>query len=239
MAADECLADEAARRDGLCVRLYSWETTTVSLGAFQRAADACRCADIAGLPLVRRPSGGGAIVHGTDLTYAAAVPKGHPWGVAPQTLYDALHSAMVDVLRDRAIAARLSPGGTPDGDGAPFLCFDRRAPGDVVVDVEGRDLKIMGSAQRRLAATVLQHGSLLLRGNPSVRAASSRVGVADLAPATWPSDTRQPATAWLERVAAVLGADVDEQAKPFHTLGGPAVAAARRRFADERWTGRR
>ena len=80
MAADEALAAESLRHGGPVVRFYGWQPTSVSLGAFQRLADARQVAAIAGTRLVRRPSGGGAIVHGSDLTYAAAVPKGHSWG---------------------------------------------------------------------------------------------------------------------------------------------------------------
>ncbi|NDC63503.1 MAG: hypothetical protein EBZ59_05845, partial [Planctomycetia bacterium] len=107
MGADEALAAEANRRGTLLVRLYGWTTTTVSLGCFQGIDEALGVEEIQGVPLVRRPSGGGAIVHGSDLTYAAAVPRTHAWGAVPQRLYDALHGAMAGVLRDLGVAAEL------------------------------------------------------------------------------------------------------------------------------------
>ncbi len=191
MGADECLAAEAQRRGGMLVRLYGWSKSTVSLGAFQKLSDALAIRAIRGMPIVRRPSGGGAIVHGSDLTYAAAVPKTHPWGSAPQLLYDALHGAMAEVLREDGIAATIyravidSPssqseienrGQSPE----PFFCFERRSTGDLVGrtgDLVGRTgdlvgsanadpIKIMGSSQRRLEGAVLQHGSLLICHNP-------------------------------------------------------------------------
>ena len=61
MAADELLAAEADRRGCLVVRFYGWEPASVSLGAFQEIAAARACDAIAGVPLVRRPSGGGAV----------------------------------------------------------------------------------------------------------------------------------------------------------------------------------
>ena len=67
MGADECLAAEAQRRGGMLVRLYGWSKSTVSLGAFQKLSDALAIRAIRGMPIVRRPSGGGAIVHGSDL----------------------------------------------------------------------------------------------------------------------------------------------------------------------------
>jgi lipoate-protein ligase A len=106
MAADECLAAEAERRGSLVLRFYGWSDTTISLGGFQKIGDARQVEAIRGVPLVRRPSGGGAIVHGSDLTYAAAVPKSHPWGASPQVFYDALHGARVEVLAELGIHSR-------------------------------------------------------------------------------------------------------------------------------------
>lgn len=253
MAADECLVAEAVRHGGLVIRLYGWDATAVSLGAFQRIADARDCDAIAGVPIVRRPSGGGAIVHGSDLTYAAAVPKGHPWGSSPQALYDALHGAMVDVLRDRGINARLAvPGdglpGKPSQFGAsvPFLCFDRRSPGDVVVDRERSDgrhetFKLMGSAQRRLDAAVLQHGSLLVSRNTDVDMTASHPGLREVAADDWADDgaVRECAVLWISRVAAAIGQAVNEQPDPFFSGDRPDFVSARDRFAADRWTSRR
>ncbi len=244
MAADECLAAEAVRRGGLVIRLYRWETTTISLGAFQPIAAARACAAIAGVPLVRRPSGGGAIVHGSDFTYAAAVPKRHRWGATPQVLYDAFHEAMVAALRSWGLEARLAAA-EPAAEGR-FFCFDRRAGGDLVVDhpVPGAESpagKLMGSAQRRLAEAVLQHGSLLLAPNPDVGGAARHRGLADFSEAArlgadgWPVWT----DAWLERLAAALGESVDPQPGSFLETVPSGLAAGRERFASNRWTCRR
>lgn len=239
MAADECLAEEAVAQNCLCLRLYGWQTPTVSLGAFQRCDDVRGGAGLTALALVRRPSGGGAIVHGSDLTYAAAVPKRHAWGATPQTLYDALHAAMVDVLRGRGLVARLCREATADGDAAPFLCFDRRSPGDVVVDVPGGDAKVMGSAQRRLAAAVMQHGSLLIERNAAVTGAAAHPGLVNLVPGAAPGGVRPLASDWLGTVAATLAAEIRVQAAPFLESHTAAVADARRRFSDQAWTRRR
>ena len=74
MAADECLAAEAERLNSLLMRFYDWSTTTISLGGFQKIEDARQVDEIRGVALVRRPSVGGDIVLGSDLTYASAVP---------------------------------------------------------------------------------------------------------------------------------------------------------------------
>jgi lipoyl(octanoyl) transferase len=243
MAADECLAAEAERRGSLLLRFYGWSQTTVSLGGFQKIDEARQIAAIRGVPLVRRPSGGGAIVHGSDLTYAAAVPKSHPWGASPQVFYDVLHGAMVDVLADHGIRAWPHPAceTRPLDDDALFFCFDRRATGDLVMagPVAGTFSKVMGSAQRRLAGVVLQHGSLLLRRNPAVDGPARHPSVADMVVGPSVPDESGLSRAWGARIAHRLGAAVRAEEAPYvrgHVLEIEALVA---RFRDERWTARR
>ncbi len=243
MAADELLAEEAARHGGLVMRLYSWSAPSVSLGAFQAVAEAEACADIAGLPLVRRPSGGGAIVHGTDLTYAAAVPKSHAWGGTPQALYDALHLALVAALADFGVAARLHVASPLDPPADALFCFSRRAPGDVVAAAPGTapggaDPKIMGSAQRRLGTTVLQHGSLLLATNAAVGPVARHAGIADVSP---PGAVSAPRLAerWIQLIAETIETESQRQPDPFKTGREAALAECAGRFRDPRWNRRR
>jgi lipoate-protein ligase A len=249
MAADECLAAEAERRRSPLVRIYGWSATTVSLGAFQRLSDAGAVPEIAGMPLVRRPSGGGAIVHGGDLTYAAAVPRSHPWGGAPETLYDALHEAMAEVLAGRGLAARRWAAGDPAptdaaAGGEPFFCFDRRSPGDLIVPGAGPagpvPPKVMGSAQRRLATVVLQHGSLLLRHGTDVTGAARHPSLAELRPTAFGDATpRALAEDWLARLAARLGSVLVAEPLPYWRGGAAELAERAGRFRDDRWTARR
>ena len=241
MAADELLAAEADRRGGLVVRFYGWTPDAVSLGAFQAIAAARDRPEIAGLPLVRRPSGGGAIVHGSDLTYAAAVPRSHPWAAEAQPLYDVFHAALVAELAARGITARRHRrSGSDDRDGR-FFCFERRAEGDVVVAAGGAaadDPKILGSAQRRLAGVVLQHGSLLLRSNAAVGPGGRHSGLLDLHPAAALTG-RELAAAWLARVAAACRASVAWQSAGFRDGRGDEIRRAAGRFGDPRWISRR
>lgn len=243
MAADECLAAEAERCGGLLLRFYGWSETTISLGGFQKIDDARRIDAIRGVPLVRRPSGGGAIVHGSDLTYAAAVPKSHPWGASPQVFYDGLHGAMVDVLADHGIRAWPHPAGDarPLHDESLFFCFDRRAAGDLVMagPVAGTVSKIMGSAQRRLAGVVLQHGSLLLRGNTGVGGQARHPGVSDIVAGQNVPDEAGLSRAWGMRIAQGLGAALREESSPFGRGRESEVEALASRFREERWTARR
>lgn len=253
MAVDEMLAAEALRRDALLVRIYGWEPTTISLGAFQKLDDAAAIAEIHGVPLVRRPSGGGAIVHGSDLTYAAAVPKTHPWGASPQVLYDALHAAMAMALIEQGVEASLwrPPDGPTQssasaaGDGS-FFCFDRRASGDLVVPDHGagdggRGHKIMGSAQRRLAGAVLQHGSLLIRRNGTLTGRACHPGVSDLSVSRPAAnlETQPLLERWLQLVAQTLGANVLSQTGDFRGLQARNLDDHAARFRDAGWIGRR
>ena len=257
MAADECLAAEAERRGSLVLRFYGWSETTISLGGFQKIEDARQVEAIRGVPLVRRPSGGGAIVHGSDLTYAAAVPKSHPWGASPQVFYGALHGGMVEVLAELGIRAwlysedgpaavsrrerGLAAADRPSHDESRFFCFDRRADGDLVMagPEEGSSSKIMGSAQRRLASVVLQHGSLLLRGNVAMGGPARHPAVADIVAGLEVPNEAVLSRAWGRRIARGLGAMLQEEDSPFLRGRESEVAAQASRFREEWWTARR
>ncbi len=252
MAADEVLADEARRRGEPLVRLYRWESPTVSLGAFQAIAEARVLSAHAGAALVRRPSGGGAIVHGTDLTYALAIPAGHPWSRSAEPLYRAVHEPLAAELVSRGLAARVHERDSDEVSErvAPFFCFSRRSPGDLVVDppaTEGHepgigltDAKVLGGAQRRLAGVVLQHGSLLVRANEAVPEAWRHAGLLELGAAA-ADDGLDVAMAWMARVGASLGGELAWQDGPFvtHRRWRGAIDEQSRRYREPRWLERR
>lgn len=250
MAADEVLADEARRLGAPLLRLYRWESPTVSLGAFQAIADARALGAHVAARLVRRPSGGGAIVHGTDLTYALAIPAGHPWARSAEPLYRAVHEPLVAELVSLGVAARLHERGTAGvtGSETPFFCFSRRSPGDLVVaspvaagdSPGGVDAKVLGGAQRRLAGAVVQHGSLLVRANEGVPAAWRHAGLWDLGMET-ADDGLDVAAAWMTRVAASLGCEPAWQDGPFvaDERRRAAIDEQSRRYRETRWLERR
>src|SRR6516164_4746299 len=78
MAADEVLL-ESGQAGTASFRLYAWTEATVSLGYFQPAGLRQTDPRIAALPFVRRPSGGAALVHHLEVTYALGLPAGRPW----------------------------------------------------------------------------------------------------------------------------------------------------------------
>jgi lipoate-protein ligase A len=174
MALDEALLDAVVEDPSFAMlRTYGWTEPTLSLGYFQKIDDAATDPRWRGVPIVRRPTGGGAIWHHHEVTYALVIPAIHPLARPNVTLYRAVHSAIGSLLRSHGVdASRRGP--TPDSRaaGRPFLCFTDRDPEDLV----SRGAKIVGSAQRRRRGAILQHGSLLLKRSPTT---PERPGAAD------------------------------------------------------------
>ncbi len=143
------------------LRLYEWSEPTISLGYFQKYAEFDRLSPPAGdMPVVRRQTGGGAILHDRELTYSLVLPTDYPpIRNKPTHLYDIVHRALIATLENYAVSAVLC--GTSDDSGptrGPFFCFARRHALDVVIS----DEKLAGSAQRRTRHAVLQHGSIVV-----------------------------------------------------------------------------
>lgn len=156
MAVDEWLLQTARDRSSPVLRFYRWTEPTLSLGYFQHHADRIQHASSLSCPFVRRASGGGAIIHDQELTYSLTLPVNDRFSSAALDHYYDLHRSLIEALREWSITATLVAPGQRDN--AAFLCFQRRSPGDVVI----ADAKIAGSAQRRSAGSILQHGSVLV-----------------------------------------------------------------------------
>ncbi len=162
MARDEALLLRVGRGESPpTLRLYQWDPPTISLGYFQRYADYTLLPEPAGtLPVVRRLTGGGAILHDWELTYSLTLPVAHPLlEQGPNRLYEMMHDVVITALA--ALGVGGARCGVSDDSGAakgPFFCFARRHCYDVLV---GSD-KLAGSAQRRTRQAVLQHGSIVL-----------------------------------------------------------------------------
>ncbi len=161
MAVDETLLETAIRDQTATMRWYRWSEPTLSLGYFQNPADVDADPQWSGVPRVRRLTGGGAILHHHEWTYSLALPAQQTLVKHPEELYDAVHLAVLTVLRTQGFTAALR-GQTRKLATEPFLCFSRGDSHDVVAS--GR--KILGSAQRRRKGALLQHGSLLVRRSP-------------------------------------------------------------------------
>jgi len=268
MAVDEALLEAAAVEGQCTLRFYQWAEPTLSLGYFQAYADRNQHEASRRSAVVRRTSGGGAIMHDFDVTYSLAVPEGHPLAADRLGTYRVVHDALVEVLAELGIEASLFGGGAPglgcgsenvgrEGDGGgcwqeihriesvspttssvpfnlansvpvpgtssaegsqppghclsqavahrgderrpipkqPFLCFQRRATGDVLVKGE----KVAGSAQRRSRGAVLQHGSVLFARSA---AAPELDGLKELTAKT--ILVEEFIQAWLKRLSGAL-----------------------------------
>jgi lipoate-protein ligase A len=228
MAVDELLMHWAASSGGCCWRFYQWQEPTLSLGYFQAYEERQRHAASLGCPVVRRISGGGAIVHDAELTYSLAVPRGHRLGARRLHLYETVHQTLIDLLSERGIEASLCRGfgGGTGHARQPFLCFQRRAHGDVLASA----IKLAGSAQRRSKGSVLQHGSVLLRRSP---AAPELAGLDDLAET--PVQVGQLVGAWLEKLSRRLALTWERQPLS-ESERHQAARLAETKFGADCWT---
>lgn len=158
MALDEALLLRAGRTGATIYRVYGWSRPTVSLGRNQRARG-CYDLDLArslGIEFVRRPTGGRAILHHSEITYAVAGPVsgfgslGESYRRINRLLLEALRTLGVHAHEATAAGRAPGPGVTP--------CFEVPVAGELVAG--GR--KLVGSAQVRDGDAFLQHGSILV-----------------------------------------------------------------------------
>lgn len=160
MAMDQALLGLAAGEGRAFLRLYRWEPFCLSFGRHEPALRRYDRAAIErlGLDTVRRPTGGRAVWHADELTYAVAAPA-DTFGSLPQA-YQRIHQALTEALRSLGFPASVA---TPParGNAVDFgACFASPVGGEVLL--AGR--KVVGSAQLREQGAMLQHGSLLLAG---------------------------------------------------------------------------
>jgi lipoate-protein ligase A len=217
MAADEALL---AAAEGPTLRLYRWQPATVSLGYFQdHGAIAARLAqDGLTPPLVRRITGGGAIWHQHEVTYALVGTLG-AGGLPVRTAdcYRLIHGSVAAALGRRGASLGLQTRSVGDRRYAEEpRCFASPAMDDLVAATGG---KALGSAARTRGGRVLIHGSLKLASNPWDGEAVAGCGL----------DWDSAAAALREGLAQALGAALEPGA------WSAAELAERRRIAAERY----
>ncbi len=165
MALDESLVAGVEAGGASVLRFYGWDPPAISLGYSQSAdgeldVDACRAV---GVDIVRRPTGGRAVLHWQELTYSAIFAASREsfgarieqtYGVIGECLVAGLRRFGADVELERAHVRSPRPRrGT-----AALPCFSSIARSEV----KWRGRKLVGSAQRRFAGVVLQHGSIVI-----------------------------------------------------------------------------
>lgn len=183
MALDEALLERARETGETVLRVYSWSMPTLSLGRNQRA-DGLYDLDLArslGVDIVRRPTGGRAVLHHREVTYSVTAPVS---GSTLQDSYERINQLLVLALRtigvEVAVAANSSLAPLPDG--SP--CFEVPTVGELTLG--GR--KLVGSAQWREDGALLQHGSILIEDDQPLIARLSR---APLPPSGPPATLRE------------------------------------------------
>lgn len=164
MAVDEAILEHAGRGDVLpTIRLYSWNPPCLSLGYAQPCSDV----DITrlgsyGWEMVRRITGGRAILHTDELTYSVTGPTNQSI-LAGSVLesYNRLAAALLMAVQALSLPVEMKEGKSEENGGTNPVCFE--VPSTYEITVDGK--KLIGSAQARRKIGVLQHGSLPLTGD--------------------------------------------------------------------------
>lgn len=227
MAVDEALLLSAAENNPPCLRFYQWAEPTVSLGYFQRYADRFGHAASAQCALVRRATGGGAIVHDVELTYSFTCHVAARTSRDTRALYRSFHETLVAALAAHGVAARLCTN--PAARENSFLCFQRRTEGDVLLG----SFKIAGSAQRRNKGGIVQHGSVLLAASA---AAPELPGIRELAPGNVAVDSL--IESWKSAISCRLGLSLEPSTLVTRETTLAATIEAEK-FAHESWSQKR
>jgi len=171
-AAENMAIDEAVFRKNIrgesppTLRFYGWQSPALSIGYFQdyrKEVDDEACRKF-GVEIVRRPTGGKAVLHERELTYA--VVAGADTGLFPPDIlktYLVIGRCLAAGLAGVGIRAEMKEDGRRPPDGAlPAACFSFPSRYELLVG----DRKICGSAQMRSQGAFLQHGSLLTAFDP-------------------------------------------------------------------------
>jgi len=164
MAVDEALFRVLQERGGPpTLRFYGWERPALSVGYFQNinhGINLQRCMQC-GIEIVRRPTGGKAVLHGREMTYAVVSREESPF--SPDDLignYQTICACLIQGFAELGIAVNMA--GTDYNKDANInreaICFACPAPFELLA----RNRKICGSAQVRSHGCFLQHGSVLL-----------------------------------------------------------------------------
>ncbi|MFH0918738.1 MAG: biotin/lipoate A/B protein ligase family protein [Fibrobacterota bacterium] len=161
MARDEFLFRHAS---GAWLCVYGWEPAAISLGYGQAAEKELDLAAVrrSGLDVVRRITGGRAVLHDLEITYSLAADTGDIFGPDLHATYHAIALALQRTLVHLGVMAELEKGSARDSRakaGASAPCFASTARHELKVNGK----KIIGSAQRREKGRFLQHGSLIIR----------------------------------------------------------------------------
>lgn len=230
MALDQALLQSVQADNIPILRFYSWQQPTVSLGYFQSLNERLEHRSSLTAPLVRRSTGGGAIIHDRELTYSLCLPSNNRFGGAAIEVYQAVHAAILFAASQVGISlnrhADIPKAQRPSTE--PFLCFQRRTEEDLVLS----GYKIVGSAQRRSAGALLQHGSILVQASNS---APELPGIVELI--SKPFDPDSLRTLVIQHVAKALNIAWSNWVIPDSVVH--SARSIEQRFGSNHWTTKR
>lgn len=234
MAIDHALFEHAQQTGRPALRFYRWDPATLSLGRNQPAHVDADALQSRGYGLVRRPTGGMAVLHDHELTYSVAVPVGVLG--SPRESYQQINVALLEGLRSLGAGAQVATDGAATKRIAS--CFAEPAAGELLVDAR----KLVGSAQRCESRTLLQHGSILIDGDQT-EIATLIAGSAGGEPAIGLAQVLGRAPGWSELVGALamgfvsrLGISLAPAGLTPELLG--RAKELRRQYLSHEWTWR-
>lgn len=240
MALDEALLERARHTNEAVFRVYTWAAPTLSFGRNQKALGTYipeRARDL-GVTVVRRLTGGRALLHHREVTYSVTAPLAP--GDSLRESYARINRLLVDGLLRLGVAVDVAMPRERSMAPTAAPCFERPSAGELVVD--GR--KLVGSAQWRDEGAMLQHGSILIEDDqPLVSAIAG-----DAVPSPHPAATLTAAlgrSPTVEEIAASLFAAV----RAFECSNATELSldeslddsmrGALDRYRDDQWTWRR
>jgi lipoate-protein ligase A len=242
MARDTALQARAARSGETVFSIYSWSSPTLSFGRNQPASGLYDVEKIraAGIDVVRRPTGGRAILHHREVTYSVTAPVKD---AAPlRETYSRINAILQAGLSQLGVLVQAVPRSQPIRTRSVRSCFETPAEGELVA----HGSKLVGSAQWRDDGALLQHGSILVNDDQSqlavFAAGEQEEGALIPAPATLHAllgrspGTEELASAMFDAVRSLEDADaseLDEDEVRDETLEHVP------HFLDEDWTWRR
>ncbi len=235
MAIDELLLETMSSSETPALRFYSWSEPTLSLGYFQSFSDREKHQNSLSCPVVRRTTGGGAILHDCELTYSLSWPnRERPHQIKCKTtkgaewMYEWVHQALIDVLAEMGVDATFCKATASVTTEQPFLCFERRSDWDVGLG----NAKIVGSAQRSYRGGVLQHGSLLLS------ASAFTPHLTGLNEYGLPCSVETLRARWADEIAAKADLRLEEK-QLTNAQKQASVELAEQKYGSSRWIKRR
>jgi lipoate-protein ligase A len=164
MALDHALMTRARQSGETVLRIYEWNAPVLSFGRNQHARDVYLDSELTrrGISVVRRPTGGRALLHHHEITYSVTAPV--PAAASLAVVYNRVNDLLLAALSELGIAAELARPAARSRPPTNVPCFAEPSSGEIVVG----NRKLVGSAQWRDDGALLQHGSILIDDDQAI-----------------------------------------------------------------------